>query len=53
MQKQQQVVDNRYALTSPGILFGNPFAWSRFITDIKKKKFKSTLQERDFEEDDD
>ena len=53
MQKQQQVNDNRYNIVSPGITFGNPFAWSRFITDIKKKKFKSTLQEQEYEEEDD
>ena len=52
MQKQQQVVDSRYNVVSPSITFSNPFAWSRFITDIKKKRFKSTLQENEYEEDD-
>ncbi len=51
MQKQMQVTDTRYNIVSPSLVFTNPFAWSRFITDIKKKRFKSTLQES--EEDDD
>lgn len=50
MQKQVQVNDTRYNLVSPGMVFTNPFAWSRFITDIKKKRFKSTLQERDYDD---
>lgn len=50
MQKQVQVNDTRYNLVSPGMVFTNPFAWSRFISDVKKKRFKSTLQERDYDD---
>ncbi len=47
MNKQQQVADNRYTSVSPAMVFTNPFAWSRFINDVKKKRFKSTLQEKE------
>ncbi len=53
MQRQVQVSDQRYNIVSPGLVFTNPFAWSRFISDIKKKKYKSNLQERDYRDYDD
>ncbi|HVD98345.1 MAG TPA: carboxypeptidase-like regulatory domain-containing protein [Cytophagaceae bacterium] len=55
MQKQVQVNDTRYNLVSPALTFSNPFAWSRFISDVKKKRFKSTLRDRDdyYNDDDD
>jgi hypothetical protein len=49
MQKQMQVTDNRYNIVSPALVFTNPFAWSRFISDIRKKRFKSTLENEDDE----
>ncbi len=52
MQKQVQINDTRYNIATPGVVFSNPFAWSRFITDVKKKRFKSTLQEKDYGDDD-
>jgi len=51
MQKQLDVTTNRYNIVNPGLVFTNPFAWSRIITDIKKKRFKSTLQEKEYEDD--
>lgn len=53
MQKQVQVNDNRYNIVSPALVFTNPFAWSKFITDVKKKRFKSTMQEKDYGDDED
>ncbi|MCU0430212.1 MAG: carboxypeptidase-like regulatory domain-containing protein [Cytophagaceae bacterium] len=50
MQKQTMVADQRNTMVSPAMVFGNPFAWHRFIQDIRKKKFKSTLQEEEYEE---
>ena len=47
MQRQMQNTDTRYNIVSPALTFTNPFAWSRFITDIRKKRFKSTMQEQD------
>jgi hypothetical protein len=52
MQKQMHTTDNRYTLVSPELTFLNPFAWSRFITDVKKKRFKSNMQERHYDDDD-
>ena len=53
MQKRIQANDTRYNIVSPALTFTNPFAWGKFISDIKKKRFKSTLQERDYGDDDD
>lgn len=52
MQKQLQSTENRNRLITPALVFTDPFAWSRIISDIKNKKFKSTLKERDLEDDD-
>jgi hypothetical protein len=47
MQKQIQNSDTRYNIVSPALALTNPFAWSRFITDIRKKRFKSTMREEE------
>jgi len=50
MYKQQQARDNRNTYVTPSLVFTNPFAWSRIISDIKNKKFKSTLKERSYDD---
>lgn len=52
MQKQMRVSDTRYNVVTPSMVLGNPFAWSRIITDVKKKRFKSTLQEKEYDDED-
>ncbi len=52
MQKQVQVSDTRYNMVSPAMVFSNPFAWSRFITDIKKKRYKNTQPDKEYIEED-
>lgn len=53
MQRQISVADNRNTMVSPAMVFTNPFAWHRFIQDIRQKRFKSTLQEQEYEDEDD
>jgi hypothetical protein len=51
MQKQMQANNMKGVMVSPQMVFFNPFAWSRFIKDVKGGGLKkSTFKDRDFNE---